>query len=353
MRWDEVEIMDRDVQPRSLTVETRAALDRVVAPARARIERWHAVLVDHGVAPADRHVYERAARVSVDRAAARLAAAQPDWLTERIGTRPARPPAAQVWDDTVRHLAGHRTRHHIDDPHSAMGPAPLDPTLAQTWEHGNRLVAEARIWLDTHTPGPTLAPTRVRSAIELQDRRDILDAVFATAPADHRGLIGQLQAGDTLPFDDIAQLLTDALAAQGERRQWILEHWPHVVEYAEIDTTLRQQTWGPDPHEAFAGIDHDHVSESLAAAINGDQPWLRAALVALDPDDHTPLDDDQIDWLNNVAEYRATHRITRPDPLGPVPLDDDHRDEYEALLIQLDDIRPGVETDTQDLGVER
>ena len=279
MRWDEVQIMDRDLQPRHLTPETQATLDRAVAPARERIERWHAVLADHGVGPADRHVYERAARLAIDRAAAHLAAAQPDWLTERIGTRPTRPAAAQVWDDTVRHLAGHRTRHHIDDPHSAMGPAPVDPTLAETWDRGNRLVAEARVWLDTHTPGPTLAPTRIRSRLELEDRRDILDATFATAPADHRGLIDQLQTGGTLPFDDIAELLTDALAAQGERRQWILEHWPHVVEYAQITDTIDRGLAGPDLTgvlDALTGASNQHLARRQRRAAVAGHPRLAA-----------------------------------------------------------------------------
>ena len=51
----------------------------MVAPARALIERWHAVLADHGVSTSDRCVYERAVCLSVDHAAARLAAAQTGW----------------------------------------------------------------------------------------------------------------------------------------------------------------------------------------------------------------------------------------------------------------------------------
>ena len=102
------------------------------------------------------------------------------------------------------------------------------------------------------------------------------------------------------------------------------------------------QQRGADRDEPLAGAGQ----RPLAAAIDNDQPWLRAALVAL------ALDDDQIDWLNNVAEHRATHRITSSDPLGPVPVDDDQRDEYDALLIQLDDTRVGIEIDTPDLGVE-
>ena len=169
--------------------------------------------------------------------------------------------------------------------------------------------------------------------------------------ADTRTVITAARNGQ-LALSDIDEIIRQAEATRQARQHWILEHWPHVVEYEEVDTTLRQQTWGPDPDEAFAGIDDRHFSEPLAAAIDSDQPWLRAALVALDPDDHTALDDDQIDWLNKVSEYRATHGITSRDPFGPVPLDHDQRDEHYALLIQLDDTRAGIQTDTPDLGVE-
>ncbi len=335
MRWDEVQIMDRDLLPRHLQPATQAALDRAVAPARERIERWHAVVADHGVGPADRHVYERAARLSVDRAAAHLAAAQPDWLTERIGTRPTRPAAAQVWDDTVRHLAGHRTRHHINDPHSALGTAPADPTLAETWDRGNRLVAEARVWLDTHTPGPTLAPTRIRSRLELEDRRDILDATFATAPADHRGLIDQLQTGGTLPFDNIAELLTDALAAQGERRQWILEHWPHVVEYAQIADTIDRGLAGPDPTsilDALTGASNPRLS----SAVSEREPWLVTLASRLTPVDQDTPNADVAQLLGDIAGYRHRWDITHPDPLGTAAHDPEQAAERTLLSLAID-----------------
>jgi hypothetical protein len=191
----------------------------------------------------------------------------------------------------------------------------------------------------------------VRSHRELVQRHHELDAILDTAPADTRTVVAAARNGQ-LALSDVDEIIRHAGDTRQARQHWILEHWPHVVEDAEIDTSLRQQTWGPDPDEAFAGIDHRHFSEPLAAAIDSDQPWLRAALVALDPDDHTPLDDDQMDWLNNVAEHRDTHQITSRDPLGPVPLDVDQRDEYDALIIQLDEARAGIETDTQDLGVE-
>jgi len=335
MRWDEVQIMDRYCQPRHLTPETRATLDRTVTPTRERIERWQAVLADHGVGPTDRHVYEHAVRLTIDRAAAHLAAAQPDWLTQRIGTRPVRPAATQVWDDTVRHLAGHRTRHHIDDPHNAMGPAPADPTLAETWDRGNRLVAETRVWLDTHAPGPTLTPTRIRSQHELEDRRDILDATFATAPADHRGLIDQLQTGGTLPFDDVAQLLTDALAAQGERRQWILEHWPHVVEYAQIADTIDRGLAGPDLTAALDPLTRAS-NPQLASAASEREPWLVTLASRLTPAEQGTLTVDGAQLLGDIADYRHRWDVTHPDPLGIGARDPEQAAERTLLAFAID-----------------
>ena len=335
MRWDEVQIMDGDLRPRHVNPEAQATLDRTVSPARERIERWHTVLADHGVGPAARHVNERAARLIIDRAASHLAAAQPDWLTERIGTRPTRPAAAQVWDDAVHHLAGHRTRHHIDDPNSALGPAPLDPTLAQVWDSGNRLVAETRVWLDTHTQVPTLALTRIRSRRELEDRRDLLDATFATAPADHRGLIDQLQAGGTLPFDDVPDLLTDALAAQGDRRDWILEHWPHVVEYAQIMDTLVRGLAGPD----LAGVIGSLTvagNELLARAASDGQTWLMTLASRLTSADQDGPTAEVAQLLGDVVGYRQRWGITHPEPLGTAAHNPEQAAERMLLSLAID-----------------
>ena len=57
-----------------------------------------------------------------------------------------------------------------------------------------------------------------------------------------------------------AEMLTDALAAQGERRRWILEHWPHVVE-AE-DGSFHADT----DHDAGVGHAHDGFEPDQLAA---------------------------------------------------------------------------------------
>ena len=72
----------------------------------------------------------------------------------------------------------------------------------------------------------------------------LFEAILAAAPEDQQGFITRLQTDGTLPYDNVADLLSDALAGQGDRQRWILEHWPHIVEYAELRAVT--DTPGPD-----------------------------------------------------------------------------------------------------------
>ena len=86
---------------------------------------------------------------------------------------------------------------------------------------------------------PTLTPAlRARTPNELQQRQVELDAILATAPADVRGLIQKMQHMAPLRFDELEDLLADLGSAHHERQYWILQHWPHVVEAAEISVAL-------------------------------------------------------------------------------------------------------------------
>jgi len=340
LRWEQAEITDPSTpQPRRLTTEAQVALDRSAAPVRQHVERWHQVLTDHGVGPSDRHVHQRAARLTVDRAADHLAATQPQWLADLLGARPTRPAAAQVWDDTVAHIASHRARHHITDTGTALGPVTADPTLAAVWGRGNAMVVEARVWLDTHTTRPALAPTCTRSNRELEDRRRELDAIFELAPADHRSLIDQLHTGGQLPFDDVAELLTDALAAQGERRRWILEHWPHVVEYAQITATIAAGSAGPDVGPVLTGLS-TASDPRLAHAANEGAPWLVTLAAQLNLTDGSPATAGVEQLLGDVASYRHRWGVTHPDPLGLAAADPEQAAERSLLTIAIDHAHP-------------
>ncbi len=341
--WGDIQIMGPDPTPRTLPEEARATLDRIVGTAQEQQRRWTDILADHGVAPGDRDRYERAARLATDRAAHRLAAQPPDWLVDRLGRRPARPAPAQVWDDAVRHIAAYRDRHHVTDPTSPLGPRPTDPMHAAQWDDGQRLIARSRVWLDTHTPTPAIAPTRTRSLRELVDRQHELDAVLATAPADQRDLISQLRADGTLPFDNVADLLSDALAAQGDRQRWILEHWPHIVEYVEVRHAI--ETPGREVEDVVAAVVASG-NPQLAQAANAADPWLIRLVAQLVPSEDTvPVE--SIRLLGDVASYRERWHVDHPDPLGVSAWDPEQAAERELLATAVQRACPVGPADSQ------
>ena len=77
-------------------------------------------------------------------------------------------------------------------------------------------------------------------AASIRGRLEELDALLATAPADQRHVVAQLlsKVGDGLT--DIVEAMRAADAGQQLRRDWILEHWPHIVEHHEL-TKLEAQ----------------------------------------------------------------------------------------------------------------
>lgn len=68
----------------------------------------------------------------------------------------------------------------------------------------------------------------------MTERRAELDTILATAPADQHHIVSALTGGQ-LTLVDTSEILRDALNQQGDRRLWILEHWPHIVESREVD----------------------------------------------------------------------------------------------------------------------
>jgi conjugative relaxase-like TrwC/TraI family protein len=310
--WGDLQIMGPNPTPRTLPKNARATLDRTVDATSEHQHRWTEILASHGVVPGDRDRFERGARLATDRATDRLAADQPEWLTERLGPRPARSAPAQVWDDAVRNIAAHRARHHVTDPTSALGPRPADPVSAAHWDDGQRLIARSRVWLDTHAPTPVIAPTRTRSLRELHDRQDELEAILATVPNDQRDVITQLRADGILPFDNVADLLSEALATRDDRRRWILEYWPHIVEYAEVRQAI--ETPGPEVEQLLAALGASQNSQLARAATDG-EPWLIRLATQLVPSEGT-LGPESVGLLGDVADYRRRWHIDHPDPLG-------------------------------------
>ena len=255
-----------------------------------------------------------------------------------------------------RDLAAQRLRHEITEPTIPTGPDTPDPVGTALWTSISPTVAQARVWLDTHTTMPATPATRARSVRELHARRDELDVIFADVPADHRALIEQLRQGATLPLEDTTLLLQEALDQHGERRQWILEHWPHVVEYAQITHTLDHGLAGPDPTPLIAALatsTHPH----LAAAATASETWLVTLAAQITVPDSDSIDPATEALLADVADYRARWSVTSPSPLGDGALDLDQADHRTLLTLAInhahdravDPNSPGIEdpwTDT-------
>ena len=240
--WDEIQIVTpRNPEPRELTPEIEAHLEAMNGPARDQVDAWLRILRDAGVAPGDADRYSRAAAVAVDRAAARLVATRPTWLTDMLGDRPTTPQHAHAWDDAVREIAAYRARAGVDEAHPGIGPCPVGAADAEAWHQVTGMVAGTRTWLDRQPDqvGPVVTG---RSTEDLVSRRAELDAILDTAPPDQRHLIAQLRIGDQLPFDNTADILRAALEGEASRRDWILTHWPHIVEHAEIDRVLDEES---------------------------------------------------------------------------------------------------------------
>ena len=81
--------------------------------------------------------------------------------------------------------------------------------------------------------------------------------------------------------------------------------------------------WGPDRQHSSATSTTRSATDLRRRQIAADEPWLQAALCAIDAADDTPLTDDQIAWLNDVADHRPptasppATRSARSPPTAP------------------------------------
>ena len=350
--WQHLVIIDRGVARHDLSPAAGVALHEVRARIERRLSAWSATVTALGSYPGEDEQMDRAIRQHIAARTARLAGAQPDWLDQLIGPRPADPVGAGTWDSLVADIARWRSRHHTNG--DGIGPPPDDTGMLERWQDLNGRLASTRRWLlnsNRHEPSWPAA----RSHPELLARRRALEEVFDAAPPDSRPIIDAVRAGQ-LTLTDVDELVREATTARDARKQWILEHWPHVVEYDEINTLLTEGRWGPDRHHLLGHLDRDQLNEALSAAIRADEPWLQAALCAIDADDDAPLTSHQLAWINAAANHRAEHGITIRDPLGPIPTDRNQLAAFDALLADLHHLRTAPdlehEPEREDLGIE-
>ncbi|MDP9332194.1 MAG: AAA family ATPase, partial [Actinomycetota bacterium] len=180
-------------------------------------------------------VYARAAHLALVRAGHALLAEPPSWLTGWPGPRPTDQIGALTWDDIVTDIAQWRTQHDIPDGVPGLGPPPDTARLAASWRRETLRLVEARGWFNERAPAAT--PAAARPVRELAARKAELDALVTAAPPDQRRIIADL-CSRTLATTELHAELAAVAGTQTERRNWILEHWPHIVELEQINRLL-------------------------------------------------------------------------------------------------------------------
>ena len=187
-----------------------------------------------------------------------------------------------------------------------------------------------------------------RSHRELVARRTELDAILDTAPSDQHHLIERLRSGEPRLLNDTAEALTEVVERQRNRRSWILEHWPHIVEYAEVTQTLNTGLWGPDIDTILDHLDPDPGS-ALAEAIDTEEPWIRLAIGRLAPQWATELDAEATDLLHDITDCRVRSGATGIAPIADGPMSNETDVEGDDLVARLERTGNGRDRQVQPL----
>jgi len=213
-------------------------LENEAARISGLMSRWETALVEHDSSLGDASVLQAAIAQRREQLARALRSTPPDWLRWWAGDRPTDPTKAIVYDDLVADIAHWRDTHRIPGHAAGYGPRPTAPDDIEAWTKRNELALASRQMLRVERSEPPRATSL--DPVAIRERVDELDALIDTAPADQRHIVGGLLNRTREPLTDIAELLRIAEHGQQARRDWILEHWPHIVEHHEL-TKLESQ----------------------------------------------------------------------------------------------------------------
>ncbi len=248
--FEQLRLVDLPSSPRPMPLGVQATFDEL----HRNAEQWATIVREHGVEPGDSRRYQHAITQRIDTDTHLLLADPPAWLIDLLGTRPTDVAGATTYDDAVRQIAAWRARHDGAE-HGYVG------TARRSWAELVEGLEATRTWLDTPARHSASA-VPARGFTELDQRLHELEAILDTAPPDLRSVIDRLASGE-LSWGDTDTLLAEALTSQQHRRDWILEHWPHVVEHHEVVTALANHTGVMvdhdtlDPDRTTAGHDID------------------------------------------------------------------------------------------------
>lgn len=303
--------------PAPLTDDAIRYLDDVADRVSRQAHAWRSALASRGIGVSESERVRAAIGHREEQLARALRAMPPVWLTWWAGERPADPAAAVVYDDYVRDLARWRDRERIPDHIAGYGPPPGEPSRLEEWRTLTDRSLTIRHYLRNHAP--TTEAIQPLDAADARDRLDELDALLSTAPPDQRLIVDQLLTAAGNNLTDVVEALRTAADRQQTRRDWILEHWPHIVEHHELRTILAS-------HDPLA---HWPVAPSPSVVVLLAQV---AELTASDEPELTPLTE-----LDQLAR-----------PTGPqVELDrinDEQAKVFHELQTASDEVPPDAES---------
>lgn len=333
--WEHLVVIDR---PDAVDITCQAA--DTLRTRRAAVEtaehRWAELLAASGIAPGEATLLARATRTAIEAATRAAMAEPPSWLVEWIGDRPTTPASAAVWDDTVSRITRHRCIHDINVDHTGLGPAPAEPHSLHSWRQLMLRVLEDRLWLNEHER-PERRPLLQRSPSDLIDRQQQLQQLLATAPPDQRAFVDRIVSAQ-LDAQEMHDYLSSAMAAQDQRRDWIIVNWPHLIELEQIAAIIaRQEPLAHWPTNQSANV--QRIVEqfaSLAVPPDGREERTLAQI------DRIEVDSDPVRRLEHHRDHllaREQQRLTA-DERGAVA------DELAQLGRQLREARRQARTDT-------
>lgn len=222
--------------PASLTDGAIRHLADVADRVSRQVDAWRSALASRGIGVGESECVRAAIGQREEQLSRALRAMPPVWLTWWAGERPSDPAAAVVYDDYVRDLARWRDRERIPEHVAGYGPPPDEPSRLEEWRALTDRSLAVRHYLRNHAP--TTEAILPLDAAAARARLDELDALLSTAPPDQRLIVGQLLAAAGDDLTDVVEALRTAADRQQTRRDWILEHWPHIVEHHELRTIL-------------------------------------------------------------------------------------------------------------------
>jgi conjugative relaxase-like TrwC/TraI family protein len=328
-------------------VEISPAASEWLDDARANVDAaassWIEHLTTHGINPGDAALIDRAINTREGMLGQQLHAKSPDWLVWWIGNRPDDAIGATTWDDTTRHIATWRDRHHTPTDQPGHGPIPDDPTERRQWLQAMTTTLTQRAWLTQRNPQPAEAPVLKLTGVEIHVRVKELEQLFATAPTDHANVVDDIVSGN-LNESERHDTLAQAAESPSQRDRWIIANWPHIVEHQQLQQLAAEHdTLAHPPVELRPAA--EQVLQRLAAnhkRIEREETRtiaeLETALLALDPAAHLQALTQELADVNDRISATADSSA----PAGATEHDQLLQAERDALQAQRSRMRSSI-----------